>query len=275
MTSNPTDTLWYVYGIVPTDTALAAAPAGLDDTAVGIEVHSDVAALVSVLDGREYDPIRLETRSGDIDWVSPRAIAHDRVLTWASDRGAVVPLPMFSLFSGRDAVRAMLRERHDHVKSVFARLGGAREFALRMYRVDAELLGSIVDFSPRLQELSASARDASPGQRYLLDRKLDAEKKTEMRAVTQRVGDEVVAALEPHAHRDGVTRSPIPRLAGTEAAAERGTMVINVAFLVDPDRLEAFQKTLTALVQRYTPKGFRFDFTGPWPPYHFVSEPIA
>ena len=38
-------------------------------------------------------------------------MAHDRVLTWASDRGAVVPLPMFSLFSGADAVRAMLDAR--------------------------------------------------------------------------------------------------------------------------------------------------------------------
>jgi hypothetical protein len=275
MTSNATDSLWYVYGIVPAGTALVAAPVGLDDTPIVLEAHNDVAALVSVLDGRSYAPVDLEARSGEIDWVSPRAVAHDRVLTWASDRGAVVPLPMFSLFSGRDAVRTMLRERHDQVKSVLAELGAAREFALRMYRVDAELLDSVVELSPRLQELAASARGALPGQRYLLDRKLDAEKKTEMRAVTQRVGDEIVAALEGHARPHGVARSPVPRLVGTEAAAERGTMVLNVAFLVDPDHLEAFQRTLTALVQRYTSKGFRFDFTGPWPPYHFVSEPVT
>jgi hypothetical protein len=26
------------------------------------------------------------------------------------------------------------------------------------------------------------------------------------------------------------------------------------------------------MVNKYEPSGFKFDFTGPWPPYHFVGE---
>ena len=48
-------------------------------------------------------------------------------------------------------------------------------------------------------------------------------------------------------------------------------MVLNAAFLVAPDRLNAFQQTLTSLVERHGAHGFRFDFTGPWPPYHFAG----
>jgi hypothetical protein len=25
------------------------------------------------------------------------------------------------------------------------------------------------------------------------------------------------------------------------------------------------------MVNKYEPSGFKFDFTGPWPPYHFVG----
>ena len=103
----------------------------------------------------------------------------------------------------------------------------------------------------------------------MLERKLDGEKKTELRAVSQRIVEEIVSALSPQAEQ--TTRSPIPRAVDADAA--RGTMVLNAAFLVAPDRLKAFQKTLTSLVARHDAHGFRFDFTGPWPPYHFVNEP--
>jgi hypothetical protein len=272
MSSYDTGALWYVYGIVSAAPPVSAVPAGLDDAPVALENRNGVAALVSVLQGVDYEPRRLEAQSGDLEWLSPRAVAHDRVLTWASDRGPVVPLPMFSLFSGRDAVQAMLGERYDQVRSVLTRLGAAREYALRVYRIDAELLAGVVELSPRLEALAASARAAAPGQRYLLDRKLDAEKKVEMRAVTQRIADEIVTALTPFARDGGVVRSAIPRGSANDAAGDRGTMVLNVAFLVDPERLQRFQSTLTTLVQQYSVKGLRFDFTGPWPPYHFVNE---
>ncbi|HEV2643682.1 MAG TPA: GvpL/GvpF family gas vesicle protein, partial [Candidatus Elarobacter sp.] len=42
------------------------------------------------------------------------------------------------------------------------------------------------------------------------------------------------------------------------------------AYLVEDARYDAFRETLTALVTRYESAGFRFDFTGPWPPFHFV-----
>jgi hypothetical protein len=264
------DALWYVYGIIPANTSPSSLPDGLDDAAVSIE-HEDgnaVAALVSVLDGPQYTPERLEARSGDVEWVSPRAVAHDRVLTWASDLGAVVPMPMFTLFSGRSAVHDMLRDRATQLTATLARIGDAREYALRTYREDAELLRVIDSLSPRLRQLSATAAAASPGQRYLLERKLEGEKRAEMRTVTQQVVDELLAALTPHARQ--VVRSPIPRV--TDAETSRGTMVLNAAFLVAPDQLNAFRATLTDEMNRRGEQGFRFDFTGPWPPYHFVNE---
>jgi hypothetical protein len=268
MAAATSSSIWYVYGIVPASFSPASLPPGLDDAAVGLEPHGDVAALVSVLDEDSYAPMRLETSSGDVEWLSPRAVAHDRVLTWASDRGAVIPLPMFSLFSGAEAVQAMLRDRSSQLASTLERLGDGREYALRVYRVDSEFLAAIPALSPRLKEMADTATAASPGQRYLLERKLEKEKTSEMRAITQQLVEQIVLDLGTRSIEQ--IRSPITRVA--DGAASRGTMILNTAFLVAPESIEAFQQTLTSLVERHEPQGLRFDFTGPWPPYHFVSE---
>jgi hypothetical protein len=195
-------------------------------------------------------------------------VAHDRVLTWASDHGAVVPLPMFSLFSGEEAVHQMLSDRATQLGRTLNRVARGREYALRVYRIDAELLDSVGELSPRLAELAATAAAASPGQRYLLERKLEGEKKTEMRVVTQRIVDEIIGELGPSVM--AVDRSPIPKTPSPDGS--RGTMILNAAFLVAPESLEAFQRSLTTLVDLHGAHGFRFDFTGPWPPYHFVDD---
>jgi len=272
MSAPVAQSIWYVYGIVSAEMPETTLPVGLDDAGVALERHDRIAALVSVLESDQYAPAALETNSGDVEWLSPRAVAHDRVLTWASDRGggAVVPLPMFSLFSGPQAVRAMLRERASQLASTLARVAKGREYALRVYRVDAELLAAVASLSPRLREMAKTAESASPGQRYLLERKLDGEKKVELRSLSQKIVEDIVNELRPQTL--SVVRSPIPRVVEAETAT-RGTMVLNVAFLVAPEQFEALQRTLTSLVARHGTHGFRFDFTGPWPPYHFVNEP--
>jgi len=162
-----------------------------------------------------------------------------------------------------------MSDRSRQLVSTLERVGRGREYALRVYRIDAELLAATASLSPRLAEMASTAAAASPGQRYLLERKLDGERKTEMRAVTQRLVEEIVDELSPLAVL--AARSPIPKAADTDVAA-RGTIMLNAAFLVADSSLEQFQKTLTTLVERHGPHGLRFDFTGPWPPYHFVNE---
>src|SRR5690349_14755540 len=137
MAASPPGSIVYVYGIVPAETPLTGIPTGLDDARVSVEYHAGVGALVSTLDAELYAPAAIEEGSGDVEWLSPRAVAHDRVLTWASDHGAVVPLPMFSLFSGEEALHRMLSDRSTQLARALARVGRGREYALRVYRVDA------------------------------------------------------------------------------------------------------------------------------------------
>jgi hypothetical protein len=272
MASAAADPVWYVYGVVADGGAprSSAVVAGLDDVTVSVEREGELAALVSVLDSDRYGPNALESNSADVEWLGPRAVAHDRVLTWASEHGAVVPLPMFSVFSGSAAVHAMLRERRAQLVSALERVRDGREYALRVFRVDAELAPEIGSLSPRIRAIEEEAARAAPGQRYLLERKLERERKAEVNVVGQRIVAEIMDRVAPHTL--DVARSHSPRVSASDEATA-GTMVLNAAFLVAPAALVAFQRALTELVETHGGHGFRFDFTGPWPPYHFVAGP--
>jgi hypothetical protein len=257
--------LYYAYGIVPATAAVSGVPGGIDDAEVSIATEGEIGALVSELTGSAYDPDVIAVSSGDMSWMAPRARAHDLVLTWASDRGPVIPLPMFtSTFGSLDALRTMLRTRAAELRPVLASVSRGREYALRVYRVDAELKAALPRLNEEIGKLQAAADAATPGQRYLLQRKLEERSKEEVRSTSLAIATAIRDELSKLALE--TTTSPIPRVT-TDAP---GTMVLNAAFLISGDGLRAFQEKLTAIVAERQPAGFRFDFTGPWPAYHFA-----
>jgi len=261
------DQVHYVYAVVDARSGVSDAPAGIDGAAVHLHPEGDVAALVSGVDAAVYAGPEVETRSADLEWLGPRARAHDLVVTWASDRGAVVPLPMFSLFRDRAGVGAMLRERGAALARTLNHVRDRQEYGVRVFRIDDALTAHLAVLSPRIAELERSAAAASPGQRYLLTRKLEAERSEELRRISQDVAQRAFDALTRHAAAAVLDALPRRTLEGMA-----GTAVLNASFLLARDAAEPFTRELTALVEEHEPQGFRFEFTGPWPPYHFVRE---
>src|SRR6266566_6233344 len=120
--------LCYVYGVVGASVETETAPEGIDSGAVTVIPNGDVSALATSVSAEDYAPDRVESLTADVDWVSERAMAHDRVLTWASDNGSVIPLPMWTLFRDAKAVKAMLSKRLDELEQTFERITDGREF---------------------------------------------------------------------------------------------------------------------------------------------------
>ena len=260
------DQLCYVYAVVPRVTAVEVAPAGIDDQPVTLIVEGEVAALMSLVDAAEYGT-GVDERVADVAWIAPRATAHDAVLTWASDVGPVVPLPILSLFRTRQAVVAMLADRRAELESLLANLARGREYGVRVFRVDEELRHSLAAYSETVARLEGDVAAApSPGQGYLLSRKLEQARKDELR----RVGTAVAAAAyaELSARAIASAQDPLPK----PTVEQTGAAVLNASFLVAHDRIDDFRAAVTALVHTHDHRGFRFEFTGPWPPYHFARS---
>lgn len=258
--------LFYVYGVVRSGASLEGAPAGIDGAPVTLVADGDIAALTGCVDASLYAE-DLNERLADVAWLAPRATAHDAVMTWASDRGPVVPLPLFSLFRSEQAVRGMLGERGEELLALLAAVSRGQEYVVRIFRMDDELSQALASHSTVIARLQGEVAAAtSPGQRYLLRRKLEAARRDELHRVAAHVAThayEVLSASSLAAVRDALPE-PVPDQAGAA--------ILNASFLVGHDAVDAFRGAVTDLVREHERRGFRFEFTGPWPPYHFARS---
>jgi hypothetical protein len=256
----------YVYGVVRSSIVTATAPRGIEGGVVDLISSGEVAALATSVSADDYSPDRVEELTADVEWVSQRAMAHDKVLTWASDAGPVIPFPMWTLFRDAKAVKAMLGKRSNELTDTFNRIADGREFIVRVYVRPAVLQDRIEDHSPELAALTAEAAKASPGQKYLLERKIDNLRRDAGRDLTAKVAGEIHDAL-----REVAMESAREQPVNAGVPKEQGRAILNASFLVAPARVVELQRVLTGMVNKYEPSGFKFDFTGPWPPYHFVG----
>ncbi len=259
--------LCYVYGVVRSAVDATSAPKGIDSRSVSLISNKGLSALATSVSAEDYTPERVESLTADVDWVSERAMAHDRVLTWASDNGAVIPFPMWTLFRDAKAVKAMLSKRVGELEQTFARIADGREFIVRVYVQPGVLKEHLGEHRVELTELEAQASKANPGQKYLLERKIEGLRRDAGRDVSAKVAGEIHDALRG-CSMETVREQPV----NSGAPREQGRAILNASFLVAPPRVVEFQRALTSMVNKYEPSGFKFDFTGPWPPYHFVGE---
>lgn len=260
------DSVHYVYAVVPPATAVAVAPAGIDGQPAELVAGDGVAALVSRVDASVYGA-DLDDRVADVAWLAPRATAHDLMLTWASDVGAVVPLPLLSLFRTEAAIRSMLDERRVELRALLDYVGRGREYGVRIFRIDDELRESLASFSAPVAVLEAEVTSApSPGQRYLMSRKLEAMRKDELQRVAADVANAAFETLSSRSIASAQDSLPKP------SSGQGGAAVLNGFFLVAHDRIDDFREAVTGFVRQHDHRGFRVEFTGPWPPYHFAKS---
>lgn len=264
--AEPSARVEYVYGIVPAGLDTSGAPAGLDDRAVRKVAEGEFAALVSSLDADEYAGDRIDQRATDLDWLGPRAQAHDAVVTWANDPGPAVPLPMWTMFTSEAGVCGMLAARAPELRITMDRIAGADEYSLRVFAKAAEVRAALDTLAPEIGEAQRALEAAPPGQRYLLERKLEAQKKELLRSAAETVAARVYEQIRAEA-----AASVLESLPRASAVAE-AQAVLNAVFLVRRDGFEAFRRRVSEVVAAHKGKGFHFEFTGPWPAYHFVTR---
>jgi hypothetical protein len=260
------DTLVYLYAVVPGDTEQPDGLAGLEDSPVQLLRVGEVAAVISELPADEYSDDRLNEQLSDLSWVGARGVAHERVLDWFLERGPVVPLSLFSLHHSRERVRERFQPESGRLSELLERLRGRREWGIKLWRRDEELRRHIDTLSPTLRAHAAELAQASPGKRFLLEKRMDTVRTEEVRTVARRVAHQSYAMLQEAAERS--TTVAIPPASGEAGRA----LVLHAAFLVPDDGFASFQERVGRIAHEFGGVGFEVEFTGPWPPYHFVEQ---
>lgn len=245
--SEDTDT--YIYGIVRAETAVAPRDvAGVGEPAgpVRIVTSGSIAALVS-----DAPPAPMRATRADLS-------RHMEVLRRASAEATVVPLRFGTMVPDDRTLQAeLLDARRPALERLLDDLDGRVELSLKgIY--DETVFAEIVSERGEIAELRERVAQVPEAASYY-DR--------------IRLGELVSAALDERRRRDaGAVLSRLAPLADDvaegEPTHERG--VLNAAFLVGRDRVEAFDAAAAAVADEHRGR-ITFRYAGPLPAFNFVT----
>ena len=257
-----TDELLWAYGIVPAKAAPPVHVAGVAGGAVHAVADGELAALVSPVPRDQFDAAPLRTNLNELTWLEKVAREHEAVLEDVFPDTTIVPLRLCTIFDDADGTRRMLEREHDALSRALARLEGRQEWGVKL----------LVEGS-RLAAAAAPAGDQAKGEggaAYLARRRRERETREEARSLAAQLVDEVDGALRAHV-LDAVRLRPQNR----ELSGHTGDMLLNGAYLVEADDVEALRATAAELQERYAGYGAQLVVTGPWPPYNFAADETA
>ena len=262
---------YYVYCIAESVTAqqldASSFPAAIEDNAKLEWVRAnDLAALASEVSLELYGEEALAEHLSDATWTAVRAMRHETVVEYVAKRASVVPLRFGTIYLERSSIERMLNEKGRELTQIIERLRGREEWGVNVYWDRATLLASITEVSPRLRELARQAEAASPGQAYLMQKKIEALRADEARTALNEIIDRVEQTLTDHA--DEGRRLRILKVEATEHGELKGKF----AFLVKRSQFEEFRAAAERLAEENAAAGVRLELTGPWPAYNFSAE---
>jgi Gas vesicle synthesis protein GvpL/GvpF len=247
--------LLWAYGVVPASQPTPGVR-GIEGADVSVVTSGDLAVLVSSVPGERFGAEQLQDRLEDLDTLAELARAHEAVVEAAMTHGDVVPFRMCTIYETGDAVRAALA-------------GEANRFAEMLGRLHDTAEWSVKAFVQAPETAAASAPPAS-GIAYLASRRAQREAAESSRETLVDAVAELHATLADDALAAVLSRPQDRRLTGRNEE-----MLLNGAYLLGRESQDEFVRRLKALGRRYAERGLSVEVSGPWPPYHFVTEVVA
>lgn len=254
-------TVLYLYGFVPDSAALPAdGLLGVGDAVVELAPMDGFAAAVARLDPAVYGEEALEARTSDMTWMAEQGLRHEQVVAWFVDHATIVPSRLLTLFTSVDAVRRSAAERIEDVRADLDRFAAAREWDLKVGYDPGRLGARLGEISDEIGRLDEEIAEATPGKRFLLERKRKDLARGEVRAAARRLAGELLDEVEESTEERVLL--PLP---------EQDTpVVLNAALLVPRSAEASVRATMSEREERLGPLGVTVEFSGPWAPYRFV-----
>ncbi|MCO5165692.1 MAG: GvpL/GvpF family gas vesicle protein [Planctomycetes bacterium] len=255
----------YVYCLVAAARrpSLAGAPAGLEGLGAPrlLAVAPGLWAVAADAPTDRFDAAAIERGLRDLDWVAKQAAAHEAVVERWLDRG-VVPLRLFTLFSGEDRALEHLRARAAEVRAAAAAAKGCREWTLRVLVDPARARAAA---RARAEDAASGDAAASAGQAFLLRKRRERDAQRAASADVRAEARTAVEALSDRARRTFLDPAP--------SAAER--LVAEATFLVPRAGERRFLSEAEAACARLEAVGCEGRLSGPWPPYRAARAVAA
>jgi hypothetical protein len=217
-----------------------------------IEVGDGVWAVVQSVPEAEYGEAALARGLQNLDWVGPRAIAHEHVIESFLSATALLPMQLLTLFTSDDRVAEHVRSDRARIGRILKRVEKKVEWGLRL------------TWNEKEAREKAAKRPARTGTEFL------ARKRDVLDVGRRRLADARTAANRVYKAIDRQAAAS-QRRTSLERAAPGSRLLLDAAFLVPVAKSGAFRTAIREETRRLRGTGIETSLTGPWPAYNFIQ----
>jgi len=250
----------YVYCVVPGRHEVTLGPIGLEGSEVCTVRGAGMSAVVHECPARPY---RSEDRATVEQWVA----AHHRVVETAWERfGSVLPMSFDMMVRGnadtsaRENLNQWMLEKRDTLARRLERFARKAEYGVQISWDPKVIAADVLRSDSGLQAVQRENGAQSPGLAYL--GRVGLEKAIAGR-MEKRAAEHFRAFYDQI--RPAVQDIRVERLKKTGDGTQ---MLLNVSCLVPKGDHAQLGGVLDRIAEM---RGMKVNFTGPWPPYSFVS----
>ena len=210
--------------------------------------HNELAAVVSRTPLMVYDPTR------------ENALTHEHVNEIVMIDNGFTPVPMSfgTLFKTEEDIVEFLKDTYDALRDVLRKMRDKLEFGLKVNWDRDTVLADVERDYEEIRRLKAQIETDQQSSTYfarmqlgrLVEQALAEKSETFVREIYDELREAAIASRS------------------NKVIGDR--MIMNAAFLVEREKADFFDKKVQEIGRRYEGK-LKFTYTGPWPPYNFVT----
>jgi hypothetical protein len=227
--------------------------------------YGDFVSLLGIVSIDEFCGPEAERNLGDLGWIGERALRHQRAIEQGFRRGPVLPARFGTLFSSLSALERFIDANREAISDFLERVRGQEEWGIKAL---LERSAASRWLRGHLAGAACGEALASPGLRYIQQRRADAAAEKQMQSWLLEACESVAESLDEYA----IDRRQGRILDG--AAEDSRELVLNLAALIPRARRDDLITHIGNINAERAEQGLSFVLNGPWPPYSFCP-PLA
>ena len=222
-----------------------------------------IVAWYKKIDRCDFEGEQGERNLSDIQWLTPRVIAHERVVSGLSQQFPFYPSRFGTLFSSTARLAAFSSSTQKTLRAFFTSIGAKLEWGLKFY-------GDPLRAAEILAQRNGILHQGKPqgGANYLKLRQLQREQTASKQSVLVQSYERALHSLQSQYH--SVVSRPI---IAAKTESKREEIVGNLAILASPHETNELIRWANDWNQTQIPESaLRVEITGPWPAYSFCPS---
>ena len=234
---------------------------GIEGKPVYTIQYKDISAVVHKCPSEPYQSEDDETVKG---WV----VAHQKVVNDAWEKlGTVLPSGFDTIIKGSEATTAeenlkkWLEENYMRLKDRLGRVNGRVEVGVQVFWDRKTAAHNLLESGEEFKRLKEEMKEKPPGTAYFNKQKMERALRRELEVKADEYFKGFYGRIKQYA--DDICVEKTKRSEGDKQ------MLLNLSVLIKKDRIKLLGEELAKIRQT---DGIEVRFTGPWPPYSFVSS---